>query len=223
MTGVVPTRGGPSGPVLLTCFEPFGGQVVNASAAAVAEVARTWQEPTPLVTVTLPVSFRGARQGLRAAVAEHAPALVVCVGEAGGRAAVGLERVAVNVIDAPIPDNDGSAPVDVPVVAGAPVAFLSGLPLKACLLAGRATGVPVKVSGTAGTYVCNATFYALMHLLERTPEVRGGFVHVPRAPGQVAGDGPSLSTEDAARALGAIVRTALRTGNDPRVSAGTEA
>lgn len=208
--------------VLLTGFEPFDGQTVNASWLAVQEVAARWEGPTVLDVRCLPVSFRGARQALRSAVAEVRPHVVLCVGEAA-RPAVGLERVAVNVIDARIPDNDGSAPVDVPVVAGAPIAFLSRLPLKAALLAAQATGVPVEVSNTAGTYVCNATFYALMHLLERSPEVVGGFVHVPRTPEQVGPDEASLSTAAAADVLLAVLSATGRGVADLRVAAGTEA
>ncbi len=120
---------------------------------------------------------------------------------------MGIERVAINVIDARIPDNDGSAPVDVPVVAGAPAAFLSGLPVKACLAAARGTGVPAEVSNTAGTYVCNATFYALMHLLAGTSGVLGGFVHVPVEPG---GGGPGLEVDRTAAAVRAVLDATLR-------------
>ena len=166
--------------VLVTGFEPFAGRGVNSSWDAVEALSVRWGGPERLVTERLPVSFRRARQQLRTAIAEHAPDLVLCVGEAAGRSRVGLERVAVNLIDARIPDADGSAPVDVPVIAGAPVGFLSTLPVKACLGALEAEGIPAEVSGTAGTYVCNATFYALQHLLDaRHPGVRGGFVHVP--------------------------------------------
>ncbi|WP_024288472.1 hypothetical protein [Cellulomonas sp. KRMCY2] len=215
-----------TGTVLLTGFAPFDGRTTNASWAAVQEVAGTWTGPPELVVVRLPVSFRGARQVLREAVAEHSPALVVCVGEAAGRSAVGLERVAVNLIDAPIPDNDGSAPVDVPVIAGGPTAFLTTLPVRACLAAAQELDVPVEVSTTAGTYVCNATFYALMHLLDRTPAVptvRGGFVHVPCVREQVRVGEPSLPTPDAASALSAILRAALdpASGAEPRRSVGT--
>ena len=193
--------------VLVTSFEPFDGQVMNASQAAVTALAAHGSQARALdlVTLRLPVTFRGARQALRTAVATHAPDVVLCVGEAGGRAAIGLERLAVNVIDARIPDNDGSAPVDVPVIAGAPAAFFSTLPLRACVAAVARAGVPVEVSNTAGTYVCNATFYALMHLLEHRRHVVGGFVHVPRTPDQVAAGEPSMSTAQTARALEAIL------------------
>ncbi|MDC7122078.1 pyroglutamyl-peptidase I [Cellulomonas fimi] len=209
--------------VLLTGFEPFDGHPVNASWDAVALVRDAWADPdVDLVVRRLPVSFRRARQDLRSAIAELSPDVVVCVGEAGGRGAVGLERVAVNVIDARIPDADGSAPVDVPVIAGAPAAFFSSLPVKACAAAVAQEGVPVEVSNTAGTYVCNATFYALAHLLESRDDVRGGFVHVPRDPRE-AGDGPGLPVEDSARAVAAVVRTAARVHHDVRVTAGAEA
>lgn len=207
--------------VLVTGFGPFDGQAVNASSLAVHELAARWTSPEELVVRELPVSFRGARQQLRVAVAEVSPDLVVCVGEAGGRGAVGVERVAVNVIDARIPDVDGSAPVDVPVIAGAPAAFFSTLPVKACAAAVRGVGVPVEVSNTAGLYVCNATFYALQHLLASRPEVRSGFVHVPRTPAQVEVGVPAMEVDDAAKALEAVLRAALATTVDVRESAGT--
>lgn len=207
--------------VLVTGFGPFEGQAVNASSLAVEALASRWTGPDELVVRELPVSFRGARQQLRVAIAETEPDLVVCVGEAGGRAAVGVERVAVNVIDARIPDVDGSAPVDVPVIAGAPAAFFSTLPVKACAAAVREVGVPVEVSNTAGLYVCNATFYALQHLLAARPEVRSGFVHVPRTPAQVDAGAPAMEVDDAATALLALLRAALSTTTDVRESAGT--
>ena len=207
--------------ILVTGFGPFDGQAVNASSLAVESRASRWTGPVVLVVRELPVSFRGARQHLRVAIAETEPDLVVCVGEAGGRAAVGVERVAVNVIDARIPDIDGSAPVDVPVIAGAPAAFFSTLPVKACAAAVRDVGVPVEVSNTAGLYVCNATFYALQHLLAARPGVRSGFVHVPRTPAQVDPGAPAMDVEDAATALLALLSAALSTTTDVRESAGT--
>lgn len=202
-------RDAPPRAVLLTGFEPFDGQAMNASWAAVQAVASEWAERPPLVVVQLPVSFRRARQVLRAAVAEHSPRLVVCVGEAAGRSAVCLERAAANLIDAAVPDNDGSAPRGVPVIAGAPAELPPTLPIVECLAAGLATGVPFEVSPSAGGYVCNATFYALMHLLQRSPDVRAGFVHVPRTPEQVPPGRPAMATSDAATALTAIIRAAL--------------
>lgn len=203
--------------VLLTGFEPFDGQPVNASWAAVREVERRWSEPSTLVTALLPVSFARAPGRLGELIAEHRPDLVVCVGEAGGRGRVSIERVGINLQDARIPDEDGAQPIDVPVVDGGPAAHFSTLPVKAALLAVRAAGVPGEVSHTAGTFVCNTIAYAVGE-----QRVRGGFVHVPRLPEQMSPGEPSMSAQDAGRALGAILHAALTTADDLAVTAGTE-
>ncbi len=211
--------------VLLTAFEPFDGQPVNASAAAVRRVAAGWDEAgdgAALVTALLPVSFARAPRVLAGLLEQVRPDLVVCVGEAGGRAAVGVERVALNVQDARIPDEDGAQPVDVPVVAGGPVAHLSTLPVKACLAAVRDAGVPGEVSNTAGTYVCNTVAYALADHLAAglLPGARGGFVHVPRLPEQVPDGTPALDAADSAAGLRAVLRAALGTREDVVLAAG---
>lgn len=212
--------------VLVTGFEPFEQQEVNASWAAVRAVRDAWDaesEGAELVAELLPVSFARAPRRLAELLADVRPDLVVCVGEAGGRSAVGVERVAVNVQDARIPDEDGAQPVDVPVVPGGDVAHLSSLPLKACLAALREAGVPGEVSNTAGTYVCNTVFYALADALAagRAPGARGGFVHVPRLPEQVPAGSAALGVGDAAAGLRAVIRTALRTTEDVPLAAGT--
>ena len=218
--------------VLLTGFEPFEQQEVNASWAAVRAVAADWDaraEGAGLVTALLPVSFARAPRRLAELLAEVRPDLVVCVGEAGGRSAVGVERVAVNVQDARIPDEDGAQPVDEPVVPGGPVAHLSTLPVKACLAAMQAAGVPGEVSNTAGTYVCNTVAYALAEQLGASGRggaggpagARGGFVHVPRLSEQVPAGTPSLDVTASAAGVAAVVRAALRTTVDVRVAAGT--
>lgn len=195
-------------PVLLTGFDPFDGHGVNASWLAVQEVARTWTSPVPLVVERLPVSFARAPQALAEAMARHRPAVVIAAGEAGSRSSVGVERVAVNVIDARIADADGWQPVDEPVLTGGPVGRWSGLPVRACVDAVARTGVPVEISGTAGGYVCNAVFYRLMAEVEQT-DVVAGFVHVPRTPGQVGGSGAAMVTPDAALALRTVAEVAL--------------
>ncbi len=204
--------------VLVTGFEPFGGDDVNESWEAVRELAARWHGPHELVPARLPVTFAGARDALGSALEEHAPDVVVCTGLAAGTDAVRLERVALNVADARIPDNAGEQPVDAPVVPGGPVAYLSTLPLKATLAALRAADVPAVVSNTAGTYVCNATFYALAHRLAGRDGVRAGFVHVPRA--------DVVPVEQAARALALVVGTAVEHAAgrlaEPALAAGAE-
>lgn len=204
--------------ILLTGFEPFGGQPTNPSWAA-AQSARDLLRTAgaAVEAVQLPCVFGTAGSALRKALDDLAPELVVCIGQAGGRERVSLERVAINCDDAPIPDNAGNQPVDVPVVPGGPAAYFTSLPLKAALLAVEKAGVPAEVSQTAGTYVCNHIFYTLMHELASRPGVRGGFVHVPFAPDQVGApeqakpgsSAPSLPVASMAEAIAAVVRASL--------------
>ncbi|MDT8910976.1 pyroglutamyl-peptidase I [Amycolatopsis sp. PS_44_ISF1] len=205
--------------VLLTGFAPFGGSASNPSWQAVSLVAARRED---VVAVELPCEFDASLPALRAAIEQYRPAVVVCVGQAGGRTDVTPERVAINLVDARIPDNAGAQPVDVPVVANGPAAYFTSLPVKAAVAAIHAAGLPGSVSHTAGTYVCNQVFYGLMHLLATDfPELRGGFVHVPSSPEQVPDAGPSLPVEKSAAALEAVVETVLSVREDLDVSAGT--
>lgn len=209
--------------ILLTGFEPFGGETSNPSWTAAHHAAELLRaDGHDAVAVELPCVFGEALTVLDGALAQYRPELVVCAGQAGGRARISLERIAINCDDARIPDNAGHAPVDEPVVPGAPVAYFSTLPLKAALAALAGAGIPAEVSQTAGTYVCNHVFYGLMHSLRLTPATRGGFVHVPYGPDQVpAGSGfASLPLEQMAQALAVVVRTALATTADLRIAAG---
>jgi pyroglutamyl-peptidase len=213
--------------ILLTGFEPFGGQLTNPSWAAAASARDLLRKAGLAVeTVELPCVFGEAGTALRSALDELAPELVVCLGQAGGRERIALERVAINCDDAPIPDNSGNQPVDQAVVPGGPAAYFTSLPVKAALLAVEEAGVPGEVSQTAGTYVCNHTFYTLMHELAARPGVRGGFVHVPFAPEQVgqpeqAGQGsgvPSLPVASTAQAIAAVVHASLTHASLPQPS-----
>jgi pyroglutamyl-peptidase len=208
--------------VLMTGFAPFGGEPVNPSWQAVSLLGARRDD---IAAVELPCEFAASLPALRAAFLEHRPSLVVCVGQAGGRLEVTPERVAINLVDARIPDNAGEQPVDVPVVPDGPAAYFTTLPVKACVAAIRAAGVPASVSHTAGTYVCNQVFYGLMRLLAEFPGVRGGFVHVPFSPEQVAASGkaaPSLGVDRIAAALEVLADTASATVEDIAVSAGAE-
>ena len=208
--------------VLLTGFEPFGGATVNPSWTAASLAAAEPPAGVRAEAVLLPCVFGDSVAALRAAVLRTRPDLVLCVGQAGGRPDVTVERIAVNLDDAPIPDNAGRRPVDEPVVPGGPAAYFGSLPLKACVAAVRAAGLPASVSQTAGTFVCNHVFYGLMHLIAtELPDLRGGFVHIPFAPEQVADQSrPSLPAACSAEALRVIVATALARTGDARVSAG---
>ena len=148
--------------------------------------------------------------------------LTICLGQAGGRAAISLERVAINVADARIADNAGEQPVDTPVVSGGPAAYFTGLPIKAMLQALQRAGLAVEVSQSAGTFVCNHVFYGLMHALERRRAlkgVRGGFIHLPYLPGQGT---PHMAFTDMQRGVQIAIGAALATLQDLKLAAGAE-
>jgi pyroglutamyl-peptidase len=206
--------------VLVTGFDPFGGDAINPSWLAVRSLDGTQVEGMRIVAAQLPTVFGRSLVVLRELLQRHRPALVVCTGQAGGRAALSLERIAVNVNDARIPDNAWAQPVDTPVVDGGPAAYFSSLPIKAMLAALEAAGIAGEVSQTAGTFVCNHVFYGLMHELATRTElagIRGGLIHVPWLPEQGQ---PSMALEEIVKGLQLAIHCALTTGHDIRKQAG---
>lgn len=172
--------------VLLTGFEPFGGETANPSEAIVRALDGQAVEDVRVCGRVLPCRFGEAAVALRDQLGLLRPVLVLALGQASGRTDFSLERVAINLDDARIPDNAGAQPVDRPVVPGAPAAYFSTLPVKAMVAGLRAAGLPASVSHSAGTFVCNHVFYALMHALRDRPQVRAGFMHLPLLPAQAA-------------------------------------
>jgi pyroglutamyl-peptidase len=211
--------------VLLTGFEPFGGEAVNPSWEIACALDGWVCEGRVVRTALLPCVFGDALLRLDDALAASRPELVLCLGQAGGRDGISIERAALNVDDARIPDNGGRQPIDDAVVTGGPAAYFSTLPIKAIVHDLRAAGIAAAVSNTAGTFVCNHVFYALMHRLATSPALaraRGGFVHVPYLPEQAGGrpgvPGMALATQ--IEALRVVIRSALATRDDIRETAG---
>lgn len=206
--------------VLVTGFDAFGGDAINPSWLAAKALHGRVILGHSVVVAQLPTAFDDSLLALRTLLKQHSPPLTICVGQAGGRNAIALERVAINVNDARIADNAGAQPMDTPVVLGAPAAYFSTLPIKAMLLALQRGGIPAEVSQTAGTFVCNHVFYGLMHLMatERgLKRSRGGFIHVPWLPEQGT---PSMPLADITRGLKLAVRTALANHADILIGAG---
>jgi pyroglutamyl-peptidase len=217
--------------VLLTGFEPFGGETLNPS----QEIARHWHGRVigghRVVGALLPCVFGAAITELKKQIRATKPVLVICVGQAGGRAEITPERVAINVDDARIPDNAGRQPVDRAIVRGGPAAYWSTLPIKAIVAALRQHGIPASVSQTAGTFVCNHVFYGLMHALRTKHGVRalrhgsgraarGGFIHVPFLPEQAKKGQPNLPLETMVEAIGVAIAAALTTRRDVKSGGG---
>ena len=186
---------------LVTGFDPFGGARVNASLEAVKQLpARIGT--LDIVTAELPTSYARSVPALKAAIADAKPGIVLCVGEAGDRPLLSVERVAVNLQDARIPDNDGAVPTDTPVVRGGPAAYFATLPVRAMVAALRAAELPAELSMSAGAFVCNHVFYGLMHIAARRRGLRAGFLHVP----SLAGD--AMTLEDIARGIEIVLEVA---------------
>jgi pyroglutamyl-peptidase len=164
---------------LVTGFDPFGGGRVNASLEAVRRLP-TRIGTLDIVTAELPTSYARSIPALKAAIRDARPGIVLCVGEAGERSVLSVERVAINLQDARMPDNDGAAPAERPVLRGGPAAYFATLPVRKMVAALRAAELPAELSMSAGAFVCNHVFYGLMHLAATTKRnFRGGFLHVP--------------------------------------------
>ncbi|HEY5801717.1 MAG TPA: pyroglutamyl-peptidase I [Burkholderiaceae bacterium] len=210
--------------ILMTGFAPFGGDTVNPSWEAVRALDGAIAAPgATIVARCLPCEFGAARRALHDFVAETGASIVICVGQAGGRPDISVERIAINVDDARIPDNAGQSPVDVPVVHGGPAAYFSTLPIKAIVQQLREAGIPASVSQTAGTFVCNHVFYGLMHAQHAMPRVtRAGFIHIPYLPGQAVNQpgAPSMPLAFVTQGLLLAAQVAVTAAQDVQIAGG---
>ncbi|MCA9838799.1 MAG: pyroglutamyl-peptidase I [Trueperaceae bacterium] len=206
--------------VLITAFEAFGGETQNPS-LEIAQGLRPTRK-VKLEVIALPVVFDLCLRVLAERVASFNPDLVIALGQAGGRSMLSLERVAINVNDARIPDNQGQQPIDSCVIEGAPDAYFSRLPLKRMLKALHDEGIPAHISNTAGTYVCNHLMFGLLDLIStRYPKVKGGFIHVPFLPEQAIRHGaPSMSLETMTRGIELCLQACLENAPEPVLAAG---
>lgn len=209
--------------VLMTAFEPFGGEDVNPSWEAVRALEGKQIAGATIVTRQLPVVFSEVLNVLNQALDEIKPDAIISVGQAGGRSDITVERIGINVDDARIPDNTGKQPVDEAIVQDGPAAYFSRLPIKAIVAAVREAGIPASVSQTAGTFTCNRVMYGLLHWLQtQSSSARGGFIHIPYLPAQAAQHpgAPSMSSANVIQALEIAVRVTLEIKEDLKVVGG---
>lgn len=196
--------------ILITGFEPFGGETVNPSWEAVKCLPERIGG-AELIRAELPTSFAGGPAKLERLIGQHTPDFVISVGQAGGRPCVTLEQVAVNLANAGIPDNDGAQPAGESLQENGAAAYFSTLPLTEAVKHVRSAGLPCHISYTAGTYVCNAVMYRALFLADsRYPKMRAGFVHVPYTCEQTVEKPygtPCMSQKDIVRSLTGVVET----------------
>ncbi len=190
--------------LLLTGFEPFGKEKVNPSGLVVRQLNGNRISGVEIVGVELPVAFQKAGKLLRQSIQEARPAAVISTGVAAGRSQISLERVAINVMDAPTGDNEGEKPRDEPIFRDGPAAYFSTLPIRSVVRDLTRAGIPAVVSNTAGTHLCNYSMYAGLHYVaSENLRIPCGFIHVPQTPDQVVRRHglPSMSLDTIIRAL----------------------
>lgn len=208
--------------VLVTGFDPFGGESINPSWEAVKSIKDTIAG-AEIIKLQLPtVAYKSISQ-LHNKMVELNPDIVISVGQAGGRAGVTPERVAINITDARIPDNEGNQPIDEVIFEDGDTAYFSNLPVKAMVQAIRDAGFPSSLSNTAGTYICNHVMYGILYYVQKEfPNTRGGFIHVPFATSQVTDkpEMPSMEIADITTALEAAIQAAVTYQKDLKTTIG---
>ncbi|MBX9900430.1 MAG: pyroglutamyl-peptidase I [Burkholderiaceae bacterium] len=210
--------------ILLTGFDPFGGEKINPS----WEIAKSLDgmkigKSAQIISRQLPCEFGTSLHLLEAALRELQPSMVICLGQAGGRAEMSLERIAINLDDARIPDNAGAQPIDNTIIPDAPAAYFSTLPIKAMMQSLQKQGIPAAISQTAGTYVCNHVFFGLMHVATTHQCIeKAGFVHIPYLPSQAIKfpQAPSMSFDVMRAGVVCMIDTALNRKEDVKLAAG---
>jgi pyroglutamyl-peptidase len=210
--------------LLLTAFDPFGGEKVNPALEAV-KLVRSTVSGIEVVKLEVPTVFGDSIRTVQEKIEEIKPDVVLAIGQAGGRFDITVERVAINIDDARIPDNEGNQPIDRPIVDGGPPAYFSTLPIKAMVDAIRKAGIPASVSNTAGTFVCNHIMYGILHALSQIKlPIRGGFIHVPFVPAQAIGKPfvPSMAIGDITTAIEAAIEAIGEYESDIKLSGGKE-
>lgn len=202
--------------VLITGFDPFGGESINPAWEAV-KLMKDEIAGAEIIKMQIPTVVNKSIEKIHDRMSEIHPDIVISIGQAGGRFGVTPERVAINITDARIPDNEGNQPIDVPVFEDGDTAYFSNLPVKAMVQAIKDAGYPSVLSNTAGTYICNHVMYGILYYIRKEfPDTRGGFIHVPYATSQVVNKPgtPSMSITDITASLEAAVKAAVENRMD---------
>lgn len=208
--------------VLITGFTPFGGEKINPSWEAIKRMKDNYGD-IKVFKSEIPTVFNKAIYFLEEEIQRYNPDVVICTGQAGGRTAITPERVAINVNDARIPDNEGNTPIDKKIFEDGENAYFSSLPIKAIVKELKEKNIPATVSNSAGTFVCNNIMYGLLYYIDKNYEnLKGGFVHIPYIHEQVVDkpNNPSMDLETIKKAFEIIIETVFRYDSDIAVSDG---
>lgn len=207
--------------VLVTGFEPFGSDVINASQEAVQQLPDRIEE-MEIIKKIIPTAKRAAMNQIEQLVFQYRPDVVLSIGQAAGRNAITVERVGINIDDYRIPDNMQEQPIDQPIAVNGPDAYLCRLPIKRMVQAIRSEHLPADISNTAGTFVCNHVCYATAHLLKESGlSAKSGFLHVPLLESQAKPGQPSMTLTDIVRGLIAAIASLRVLDEDVKQTEGT--
>lgn len=208
--------------VLITGFDPFGGEKINPAWEAVKGI-KDIIEGAKIIKLEIPTVFNKSIEKVKEAMELEKPDIVLCIGQAGGRYDITIERVAINVDDARIEDNEKNQPIDIPVFEDGENAYFSNLPIKAMVEEIKGQGIPASISNSAGTFVCNHIMYGVLYHINKTyKNMRGGFIHVPFINEQVLDkkNQPYMPVEHISKAIEAAIKAAVINNEDIKKSGG---
>ena len=208
--------------VLITGFDPFGGESVNPALEAVKALPDTIAG-AEIIKLEIPTVFRKSLEKIEENIIKHSPDIVISIGQAGGRFGVTPERVAINIDDARIEDNEKNQPIDITIFEDGETAYFTNLPIKAMVKEMQDGGIPASVSNTSGTFVCNHVMYGIMYMIyKKYPTIKGGFIHVPYIPSQVVTkpNMPSMSASDITKGLELSIKAAVENKEDVKAVGG---
>jgi len=212
--------------ILVTGFDPFGGEKINPALETIKRLPDTILG-AQIIKLEIPTVVGKSLAKIKETVEKENPDAVLSIGQAGGRSEITVERVGINIDDCRIPDNEGNQPIDEPVVKGGPAAYFVTIPIKAIVENIKAHNIPASISNTAGTFICNHVCYGVAHLAaQRTAAgkpMKSGFIHIPFLPEQVIGKPaltPSMSLETIVSGITHALEAIVKHGSDIKVSGG---
>ncbi|MDR5585919.1 MULTISPECIES: pyroglutamyl-peptidase I [Clostridium] len=208
--------------VLITGFDPFGGESINPALEAVKKLPNTISN-AEIIKLEIPTVFKKSLEKIEENILAHKPDIVISIGQAGGRFGITPERVAINIDDARIEDNEKNQPIDLKVFEDGENAYFATLPIKAMVKEMQEAGIPSSVSNSAGTFVCNHVMYGVLYMINKKyPNIKGGFIHVPYIPSQVVNkpNMPSMSIEDISKGLELSIKAAVENNEDIKTAQG---
>lgn len=202
--------------ILITGFDPFGGEKINPALEAVKNLPNTILG-CEIIKLEIPTVFRKSLEKIEENIEKHSPDIIISIGQAGGRFGITPERVAINIDDARIPDNEKNQPIDSSIYEDGENAYFTNLPIKAMVNEMKNSNIPCSISNTAGTFVCNHVMYGILYLIDKKyPNIRGGFIHVPYTNSQVLNKSntPSMSIDDITLGLEICVKASINNEKD---------